>query len=93
MVVLAVTRSTSDDPTRLVRDRCEHVRRYRITASGNILAGHGELVGSVVPGDQFKAQRTNGLPYCAHRYYGIVLRTGAAYVDESKLDFLAETCL
>ena len=35
-----VNRVTGDDPTRLVRDRCEPVRQYRITASGNVLAEH-----------------------------------------------------
>ena len=94
VAVLVVTRVTGNDPTRLVRDRCEHVRQYRITTSGNILASNGELVGTVVPGDMFKAQRTNGAPYFTHRYYGYVLRSGTwGYVDQSKLKFLTETCM
>jgi len=94
VVALVVTRLTGGDPTRLIRPRCEHVRRYRITASGNVLASNRYLVGTIVPGDTFKAQRTNGAPYFMHRYYGIVVRTGTwGYVDQSKLKFLSETCL
>jgi hypothetical protein len=94
VAVLVVNLATGNDPTRLVRDRCEQVRQYRLTASGNVLASNGELVGTVVPGDLFKAQRTNGAPYFTHRYYGFVLRTGTwGYVDQSKLKFLTQTCL
>jgi hypothetical protein len=94
VVVPVVNRITGDDPTRLVRDRCEPVRQYRVMASGNVLAGHGELVGTVIPGDKFKAQRTNGAPYFTHRYYGIVLRTGTwGYVDQAQLKFSTESCL
>jgi len=94
LAVLVVTLVAGGDPTRLVRDRCEQVRQYRVTASGNILASHGDLVGTVVPGDVFKAQRTNGAPYFVHRYYGFVVRTGTwGYVDQSKLKFLTQTCL
>jgi hypothetical protein len=94
VAVLVVNLLTRDDPSRLIRDRCEHVRQYRITTSGNVLSSGGEVVGTVVAGDMFKAQRTNGLPYFKHRYYGTVLRTGAwGYVDQSKLQFSANTCL
>ena len=92
--LLVVNLFGHDEPGGPSRGHCERVRQYRITTSGNILASNGEVVGTVVTGDLFKAQRTNGLPYFAHRYYGTVVRTGTwGYVDQSKLRFSANTCL
>lgn len=98
-VTLAVFHGRSGAPgtkqdDREIRDHCERVREYRVTTSGNVLAGSGDVVGEIAAGDLFKAQRLNGLPHFTHRYYGIVVRTRVwGYVVPTKLDFVADTCL
>jgi len=55
---------------------CEPLRQYRVVTGGNVLSSGGDIIATVGAGDLFDARTTNGTPYHAHRYYGVVLRTG-----------------
>ena len=58
-----------------------------------MLSSGGEIIATVTSGDLFDARTTNGMPYYAHRYYGVVLRTGVwGYVDSKKLVFVKDAC-
>jgi hypothetical protein len=69
--------------------------------ASSVPRGHGRqravvrrrIIATVTSGDLFDARTTNGMPYYAHRYYGVVLRTGVwGYVDSKKLVFVKDAC-